>query len=136
MNRAVLRFLGKCGLYLGGIGLFLGALAIRSPEAFVRVPPERHSELMGSWYVDRYGSFRKYVFNRDGTGEIYVPEREPRKFRWGTTGQTLRLKYQTQYGWSAPLFEFKIGNQVNLKAIENGYSMTLKREAPASARLQ
>lgn len=136
MHSGLLRSAGKVVLYLAIIATIVGAFAITSPEAFVRVPPEKMPDLVGDWYVDRFGSFRRYIFNKDGSGEILVPGRETRKFQWGTEGNRLRMKYKTQGGWSAPLYDVQLGKEVNLKAVESGYSMVMKRQPPASASLQ
>lgn len=136
MRSSVLRAAGKVVMYLAIVGVVLGAFAIHSPDAFAQIPPEKREDLVGDWYADRYGSFRRYIFKEDGTGEIIVPGRDTRKFFWGTEGDQLRMKYKTQNGWSAPLYEVNIGDEANLKAVENGYSMQLKREAPKSALIQ
>lgn len=132
MGRAVL----KVCFYLAIVAVVIGGFAVTSPEAFVRVPPEKAADLVGDWYVDRGGSFRRYIFNKDGSGEILVPGRDTRKFQWGTEGNRLRMKYKTQNGWSAPLYDVELGKEVSLKAVESGYSLVMKREAPASASLQ
>lgn len=131
MGRALL----KAGLYLAVVAIVIGAFAVHSPEAFARVPSEKRPDLVGDWYVDRFGSFRKYTFNQDGTGEILIPGREGRKFQWGSVGNRLRMKYQTPNGWSAPVYEVKVDSEAKLQAVEGGYSMVMKREAPPSASL-
>lgn len=132
MGRTVL----KVCFYLAIVAVVIGGFAITTPEAFVRVPPEKSTDLVGDWYVDRFGSFRRYIFRKDGSGEILVPGRETRKFQWGTEGNRLRLKYKTQNGWAAPLYEVKIAADVSLKAVETGYSLVLKRQPPPSASLE
>lgn len=111
----------------------------QSPEFFTPVPADRHSAIVGDWYVDRFGSFRHYIFRADGTGEIWTPNRETRKFTWGTQGQVLRMKYRTQNGWTVPEFKYSTdpeSDQLTLEAVTTGYSMVMKREAPPSATLQ
>lgn len=131
MGRALL----KAGLYLAIVAIVIGAFAVHSPDAFARVPAEKRQDLVGDWYVDRFGSFRKYTFNGDGTGEILIPGREGRKFQWGTDGKRLRMKYQTPNGWSAPIYEVSVGSEAKLQAVEGGHSLVMKREAPPSAAL-
>lgn len=132
MGRTILKFV----LYAAVAGSFVGLYAMHSPEAFTPIPHEKEEGLLGDWYVDRFGSFRHYVFKKDGTGEIWIPGRETRSFFWGTNDGRLRLKYQTYQGWSAPEYRMKLGNQVTLEPLGEGYTIILKREAPPSASLQ
>jgi len=124
--------------YIAVITLLVGAYAYNFPETFVRVPGDRDPSLVGDWYVERGNSFRHYTFKEDGTGEIYAPGREPRKFNWGTDEQHLRLKYQTQNGWSVPEYEFNSNSegQVSMKELTSGYSMEMKKQPPQTALLQ
>lgn len=132
MGRSLLKFV----LYGLGIAALIGLYAMHSPEAFTPVPHEKHEALVGDWYVERFGSFRHYVFREDGTGEIWTPGRETQKFFWGTDNDRLRLKYQSYRGWSVPEYRMKFGEQIVLEPLGEGYRLQLTREAPASARLQ
>jgi hypothetical protein len=123
--------------YLVIVGLLVGAFAMHSPEAFVQVPGERDPEVLGDWYMDRYGRFRHYIFKEDGTGEIWSSGREPRKFQWGTEEDKLRLKYQSQNGWTAPLYEYAVqSGGLMMTDLENGYQLNMSRQSPAGAGLQ
>lgn len=135
ITRTILKWLG----YLAIFGILVGAYALRYPDAFVRVPNERRPELIGDWFLDRYGSVRKYTFAKDGTGEIRSPDRETRKFYWGTEGDRLRMKYQTYNGWTAPEYEIDIREstgEASIKESDSAYVMHLSRQAPDSATLR
>lgn len=132
-----LRTLIKWTLYLCVLGGVIGLYAWISPAAFARVPSYRDPSFSGDWYVDRFGSFRKYTFEMDGTGEILSAGRDPRPFRWGVEDGVLQLKYQTQMGWQAPQYKFQRHSQdLVIQDVQYGSKMTLKRQVPTSGFLQ
>lgn len=139
MKSPLLRALPKCLAYLV-IGLALvGAYASYSPEAFVRVPSGRDETFVGDWYVERFGSFRKYSFWSNGEGEIISPGRPNRPFFWGTDSGQLRMKYTTFNGWSAPQYKVNWSEDVSfvdLKETETLSTIRLQRNPPLSAILQ
>lgn len=123
--------------YLVICTLLVGAFAMLSPEAFVQVPDNKDSEVLGDWYVERYNRFQHYVFKEDGTGEIWSTGRQPRTFKWGTEEDKLRLKYQSQTGWAVPLYEYVVqSDQLVMTDLQTGYQMHMSRESPASASLK
>lgn len=139
MRRGILRAGAKWLCYLAIVAAVVGMYAMTYPEAFTPVPSTRDQSLVGDWYVQRFGSFRHYVFRPDGTGEIWNPGRETRKFRWGTQDRRLRMKYQTMNGWTAPEFDMNVdpsSDKVELKSRGSGPNMILQREAPESAVLK
>jgi hypothetical protein len=138
MKSSFMRALPKYLAYLV-IGLALiGAYASFSPEAFVRVPSSR-DELVGDWYVERFGSFRKYSFFPNGEGEIISPGRPNRPFFWGTESGQLRMKYSTFNGWTAPKYKMSRSEDASvleLKEADSFSTMRLQRNPPSSAILQ
>ncbi|MBC8066156.1 MAG: hypothetical protein H7Y17_15090 [Chlorobia bacterium] len=139
MRGRIVRTVAKWVFYLAIAGTVAGMYVMANPEAFTPIPSTRDEALVGDWYVQRYGSFRHYVFRSDGTGEIWNPGRETRKFRWGTQDRRLRMKYQTGNGWTAPEFDMQVdseSDEVELKPRGSGPYMVLQREAPESAVLK
>jgi len=134
IGRWVFRYLW----YACVLALLVGAYYLHSPDAFVRLPDGRDARILGDWYQVNYRSFRKYTFNRDGTGEIIGQGREPRKFWWGTDGGRLQMKYQSYGGWTAPKYVFwtEGSNQVSIKETDGAYVMRMVRDAPDSSKIQ
>ena len=128
----------KSTLYIAIVAVIVGLYAWVSPEAFARIPEQRDESIAGDWYVDRYGSFRKYSFRMDGTGEILSAAREPRVFRWGVENGQLRMKFQTSAGWQAPTYRIERFPEgpLELQDSKTGYRILLKRDVPKSATLQ
>ena len=134
IGRAILKYLW----YACVLGLLVGAYYLHSPDAFARLPSGRDPQIVGEWYQLNYRSFRKYTFNRNGTGEILGQGREPRKFWWGTEGPRLQMKYQSYMGWTAPKYTYWLDGpgKVSIKESDGAYVMKMVRDAPDSAKIE
>lgn len=104
------------------------------------VPNGRDERLTGDWYVERFGLSRHYVFEPNGTGEIWSQGVLSRKFIWGTYGDTMVMKFRGNDAWQVNFYQFQLqqgGKNLNLEAdrSSNGYSFTLHREAPLNAKI-
>lgn len=138
MRSGIGRTLLKYFWYLAVFALLVGAYYIANPDAFARLPNGHDPDVLGDWYETRRGSFRKYTFFDNGTGEIRSAGREPRKFWWGTEDDQLQMKMQSFGGWVAPTYTFWFDGPTNIAIKENdgAYVMRLGRDAPESAKVQ
>jgi hypothetical protein len=131
-------FLWKLLGYTAVAAALIGAFAVYTPEAFVLVPAGRDPAIVGDWYVERYGSFRRYQFKKDGTGYVWSPGRDVREFRWGTDGDRLRMKQRSNSGWQAPEFRIESDPSTGELLLEPegaGWPLKMNRNAPESAKL-
>ena len=136
MKRPLPRGLVKSAIYLAVGFLLWRMFVVLMPDAFVRLPSERSPNLVGEWYVERYGTFRHYIFKPDGSGEIWTPGRPVTELRWGTYGDRLMLKYRNNELWTAPIYLVKMeGGKITLDPLGAGRAMVLTKDHPKQISL-
>jgi|GEM_PF-4033265 len=134
----MLKVLIRIFVYVAIAGIIVGGYASLNPDAFAHVPDGRDPGVVGDWYSGRRTFFRHYHFNEDGTGQLWMGGREPRDFVWGTDGARLQMKYRTNYGWTAPKFDFNFkdgGEALSLHGLGVADSSELTRSTPSSVSL-
>jgi len=140
MSPGTARFIWKTVLYGGVAAACIGWYVATNPDAFVQLPDGRDPGLAGDWYSGGRTYYRHFRFNLDGTGQIWTGRREPRDFRWGSDGDRIRMKYRIYNGWTAPKFEFHVGEggqSLSLHGLSDfADSAELQREPPPSAKLE
>ncbi|MCC7228901.1 MAG: hypothetical protein IT203_00800 [Fimbriimonadaceae bacterium] len=110
------------------------------PNSMTPVPNGRDERLTGDWYVERFGIQRHYVFEPNGTGEIWSEGVLSRKFTWGTYGDEFVMKFRGNDVWQVNSYHFQLqqgGKDLNLEADRNsnGFSFKMHRAAPVNARI-